>query len=382
VTDSLAPLKADGFSEALDLLDDLVNRDDIAFLFGAGTSYCEDMPLMSDLTSAVLRSTRLGAESKVLLSSIQSLFGASSANIEDYLSEVGDLLAIADRRDRRRASFNALEISGASFTASQLRTALSEIKASIAEAIEACAVPNRLMHHRHLVSALHRPLRPGKPKGRTVAYLLLNYDTFIEDALALEQVPYADGIEGGPNGWWLPETTFSRTDVSAKVMKLHGSIDWWQEENHPLPRRATKRIRDEAGTAGQVLIWPASTKYSETQRDPFAQLLGMARTVINPAKNSSRFLGIAGYSFGDEHINAELEAALKQSEGRLTVAVFTSQETLEGPLKKLHDDNDVSENLLIFGKRGFYHGSSVFRSAADLPWWKFENFARLIAGER
>ena len=59
--------------------------------------------------------------------------------------------------------------------------------------------------HQSFVRAVHRPQRPGKsPSGQTVDYLVMNYDTAFEDALALERVPFADGLEGGVTGWWSP----------------------------------------------------------------------------------------------------------------------------------------------------------------------------------
>ncbi len=64
------------------------------------------------------------------------------------------------------------------------------------------------------------------------------------------------------------------------------------------------------------------------------------------------------------------------------MVVFWSDETLDGPLKNWHDDVAVREQVLIYGKRGFWHGDTVDVAAADLPWWKFENVARLLGGER
>ena len=380
--DSLKPLQEPQYAQAVEQLDELLNRDRIAFLFGAGTSYCEGMPLMSDLTGGVLSAAGVEADGKQLLGDVKQLFDSATSNIEDYLSEIGDYLAITDRRDNRTTTTNTITVSGKGYTATQLRDSITQIKTAIAEQIEQCAVPNKLANHRKLIGALHRPLRPGKKRERSVDYLLLNYDTFIEEALALERVPYADGIEGGTNGWWQPNSTFARTDVSARVLKLHGSIDWWQDGDDPLPRRATARIRGESSDEGQVLIWPASTKYIESQKDPFAQLLRRAHEIITPVGNQSQFLAISGYSFGDEHINAEIEGALMHTDGRLTVAVFTNQDVLDGALKRWHENTDITENLLIFGRRGFYHGNTEELSTIDLPWWQFENFARLVAGER
>ena len=94
--------------------------------------------------------------------------------------------------------------------------------------------------HRAFVRAIHKSLRPGKwASDQSVDYLVLNYDTLIEDALALERMPFSDGLDGGSTGWWNP-TTLDRTDLVARVLKLHGSINWCE-----LPGRNTSKTNRE-----------------------------------------------------------------------------------------------------------------------------------------
>lgn len=236
--------------------------------------------------------------------------------------------------------------------------------------------------HWKFVKAVHRPVRPGKAvSNRRVDYLVLNYDTLIEDALALEKVLFADGLDGGVTGWWNAET-FSQDRLAARVLKLHGSIDWSEFPNESLPRRVPKTISGTAMKDRRIVIWPASTKYRETQRDPYAQLATLAREVLHPSDGSQRVLAVCGYRFADSHINIELDQALRESGGRLTIVAFSSDEKLDGTLKDWYENSAVREQVLIYGKRGFWHGDTVEVSPADLPWWKFENITRLLGGER
>jgi len=131
----------------------------------------------------------------------------------------------------------------------------------------------------------------------------------------------------------------------------------------------------------RIVIWPASTKYRETQLDPYAQLASLAREVLRPKDGSQRVLAVCGYKFGDSHINLELDRALRASRD-LTLVVFWSEEALDGQLKGWHDDVSIREQVLIYGKRAFWHGDTVGASADDLPWWRFENITRLLGGER
>ena len=209
----------------------------------------------------------------------------------------------------------------------------------------------------------------------------MNYDTVIEDALSLERTSFADGIDGGVTGWWNP-STFDNTGLLARVFKLHGSINWCELSDDPLPRRMSATLKLDSPSDRRILIWPASTKYKETQMDPFAQLLSRTRRVLCPTNGEQRVLFICGYSFGDDHINVELDRGLRESLGDLTIAVFTGTDKLSGLLKAWHDDADIREQVLIYAKRGFYHADHVVESDEDLPWWKFENVARLFGGER
>ena len=333
----------------------------------------------ADLTKETLASAALDSSTTEILTAIQANFaGAAFPNIEDYLSELVDLLAIADRRTSRSATKQEIELGGKAYNADLLREATEQIKRAIATVIDK---PVSIETHWKFAKAVHRPLRPGKVVGnQRVDYLVLNYDTLIEDALALEKVLFADGLDGGVTGWW-NEKTFLQNGLAARVLKLHGSINWLQFPNETLPRRVPKSISSTTTKDQRIVIWPASTKYRETQLDPYAQLASIARDVLRPSDGSQCVLAICGYKFADSHINIELDRALRESRD-LTMVVFWSEETLDATLKNWHDDADVRDQILIYGKRGFWHGDTVDASATDLPWWNFENVTRLLGGER
>lgn len=378
--DDLAKLKAKPFCDAVDKLEELMTQSGRAFLLGAGCSRCAGLPLTAQLTAAALASTDIDESSKEILTAIQGNFsGAIDPNVEDYLSELVDLLAIADRRALRSASKQDVALGAKSYGATLLREATEQIKRAIANVIDQ---PVSIDTHWKFVKAIHRPVRPGKSVGnQRVDYLVLNYDTLIEDSLALEKVLFADGLEGGVTGWWNAET-FSQSGLAARVLKLHGSINWSEFPDETLPRRVPRKLSGTAVAQRRVVIWPAATKYRETQRDPYAQLTALAREVLRPTDGSQRVLAVCGYSFRDSHINIELDSALRESEGRLTIIAFSSDETLEGMLDTWHKDPAVREQVLIYGKRGFWHANTVEESTTDLPWWTFENITRLLEGER
>lgn len=379
-TDDFAPLRIAPFADAVKKFEELLTQGKRTFLIGAGASKCAGLPLLDELTRKVQTSSKLSAPDKAILTALVNNFaGAQYPNIEDYLSELIDLLAIAERRVSRAASIQLIDIGGTNYSQAALRGMARDIKTAIFDIL--CCTTD-LDTHREFVRAVHKALRPGKRMvDQSVDYLVLNYDTLLEDALALEKLPYADGIEGGPTGWWSP-ITFERSDVVARVIKLHGSIGWRELPGDPLPRRIPNELASSIPGFEEVMIWPASTKYRETQRDPYAQLADRARRSLRPPANKDLILIICGYSFGDSHINLDLDRSLRESSGQLTIMVFTSEETLSGQLLKWNSDSATRDQVLIFSKRGFFQGANHSPSPTDLPWWKFEHLTRLIRGDR
>jgi hypothetical protein len=378
--DDLSALGTKPFADAVVKLEELLTQSGRAFLIGAGCSKCAGLPLTAELTQEALRNEALDDTTKAILAAIRGLFdGAADANIEDYLSELIDLLAIADRRSSRGATQNSVTLGGVPYSKALLRTAADQIKKGIAGVIDKHV---SIETHQDFVRAVHRPQRPGKSQsGQTVDYLVLNYDTVLEDALALERIPFADGLEGGVTGWWSPQT-FDRDGLAARVFKLHGSINWCDFPNDPLPRRIGDRLQIAGAKERRILIWPASTKYREAQLDPYAQLAERARRVLRPSGGSLCVLVVCGYRFNDAHINLELDRALRESAGNLTIVVFTSDNEPSGQLATWHKDAAVMEQVLVFANRGFFHGNQSVPATEDLVWWKFENLTRLLGGER
>ena len=308
--EELSVRPAEVLSTAVSQFRELISSSNgLTFLMGAGCSKCAGLPLTMELTQMVAEDALVDDQSKAILEAVKSNFAdATNSNIEDYLSEIGDLLAITDRRAERGSNDNKVLVGVTEYTAKELHLASDQIKRAVARAIDDKVDTST---HRDFVAAVHQPLRVGRPvSSQPVEYLVLNYDTIVEDALALESITYADGLRGGTTGWWDP-ATFDETGLSARVIKLHGSIDWRQMPQERFPRRIGPSIEIAGEEDLPVLIWPSSKKYQEAQLDPFAMLLDRARKALTPVAGSPRLLVVCGYSFGDTHINLELDMALR-----------------------------------------------------------------------
>ena len=380
-TDDLSPFNHKPFSDVVNKIEEFMSQSNRTFLLGAGCSRCAGLPLTSELTTEVLQKLDESSITKTLLSSVKQCFtGSEEATIEDYMSELVDLLAIAERRKERGASKVTVDLGGKSYEVTDLQRALDGIKRCISDCIDKQL---DVSIHQQFVNAVHRTLLAGKTGSvKATDYVILNYDTLIEDALALERLSYADGFRGGATGWW-DKKSFEDDGVDACVLKIHGSIDWCMLGDDALPRRIhPKNTFKNVDPKEKVLIWPAATKYRETQLDPYAQLMEIMRRSLSPSIGSKVVLTICGYRFRDSHINIEIDRALHESDGRLTLLIFTELDEPEGQMKKWLGDPAVRDQVRIHAKRGFFHGEAAILSDTDLPWWKFEMLTRLLGGAR
>jgi len=379
-TDEIEPLRTSKFAEPIEELIKLLSQSKRTFLIGAGCSKCAGLPLMEELTQRVLESIPSNEKTHIILQElIKQYDGGKDCTIEDYMSELVDLASLADRRKFRSAKVETVPIGKQSYTVSELQDALTEIKKAIGKIIAQCKV--RIHHHRQFVRAIHDRLQSGKSGPICPAdYFTLNYDTLLEDALSLQRVSVADGFNGGATGWWHADA-YSDPNTYARIFKLHGSVDWCLLDDDVLPCRVRYGLKD-GESREPVLIWPASTKYREAQRDPFAQIIEIMRRTLRPTQNNEVVLAIVGYSFSDLHINYELDRSLRESDGRLTILVFTNFDHPEGLLAEWLKDSTVREHVRIHANRGFFHADTHISSKVDLPWWKFEVLVRLLGGDR
>jgi len=354
-----------------------------AFLLGAGCSVTAGIPTMRELSNSVLAFIPKG-KGKGLMSSLQGCYAESnSCTIEDYMSEIVDYIAIAERRERQGDEQHKVKIGRRPVTGEGLKSLLSVIKNGIFSKIADCAAEENLESHRKFVRSVRDIGDHGKSlSARPVDYFTLNYDLLIEDALASEEIPYADGMRGGALGWW-DAGTYAQS-CTARVVKLHGSVDWMSAAADPFPCRVRVQLGTPCPPGQERMIWPAATKYREAQHDPYATQIGLFHTVLHETSvDAGTVLTVIGYSFGDEHINAEIESALYENE-HLTVVVFTSEDSLP-PILSDWRTASFKKQVYVLSPKGMDCGDEDSGSAVPehrFDWWKFEVIADFLEGRR
>lgn len=368
------------------------------WLFGAGISFGSKIPLMYSLTTRVEEVIEdvAGDKEKEVLASLKADL-TDDCHVEHYLSHLGDLLAIAER-----SKGNAAYIGSNSYTSEQLRQLYLEIIKAIGGIVrygyvganaergteeeigEATAPIVEITPHYEFIEALLISQSNLERRSKTT-FFTTNYDTLLEDALALHKKVVCDGFSGGAVGFWNAEKEFSSavTDSNTyQLYKLHGSIDWHRDDKLGLVRAryGTKYLSNPAN----IMIYPQATKYVETQKDPFASLfLGLRKTLMNGQQNT---LITCGYSFGDNHINAEIESALRSESNQTTVIAFIQEAPKDGVVINKTLDAwltcpKIGSRVYVAGEFGIYHNSKTPLAetvTSKYTWWRFDGLTQFI----
>ncbi len=373
--------------DCLKQLDSLLFSDSQSWLFGAGISKVANIPLMTPLTNRIFAKAADSSDKNIksVLDTVKSEL-PDNAHIEHILSHLGDIATLAERSKSRKAKVGSL-----SLEIDVLRDLHAIILQWIAETIRWGYVETPELigsrenpivtvdAHNKFICTLFNCNQAGVADRRgAVRMFTINYDTLLEDALSLGCFSYWDGFSGGAvafrkhiYGQNEPESGFR-----AHLIKLHGSIDWHLGLDGRVWRIRDGDIYPERST--RVLIYPQSTKYLATQRDPFAAQFDLFRRALS--SNAENVLAVCGYSFGDEHINQEIELALNRPENKTTVLAFSSSLS-----EKLifWQSMPWAKRLYIITASGLYVGSEgpYFppASAKTLDWWTFSGITHLLS---
>ncbi len=389
----------DDFESLLETLNQhLLDAGHQNWLLGAGISYDANIPLMFPLTDRVCQIVNAGTKEKPkeILNDLKKDL-ESDSHVEHYLSHLGDLIAIAERSRAKIAFINSNECS-----LEQLIEAYVCIITAIGntvrygyksentdnddpERIGTAELPIvEINHHNNFVEALFSN-RINLERRSKINFFTTNYDTLLEDALALRKKVMVDGFSGGAVGFWNPEQEFTRAvndSNTCLLYKLHGSIDWYRDKEKGLVRAryGTKYL----SAPENIMIYPQATKYVEAQKDPFAFLFAGLRSAL--MSHSQNVLITCGYSFGDEHINTEIETALASDGNKTTVVAFTSERpeseiVINSTLDRWLNHPKFGERVFVAGKSGLYNNSItpiLPDNVQSLNWCRFSGLTQFL----
>lgn len=361
-----------------------------SWLLGAGISFDAKLPLMYPLTNKVKKD--IEANHKELYDDIIApLFEElpEQCHIEHVLSHLGDYAALAERNKEKKTIIRGKEVELATLEEAH-NTALGYIADVIrcgyvedkdGNVVEEGSLAKPIVDietHLEFVDTLFNHASAGVHERRkTVNIFTTNYDTLLEDALALNKVSYWDGFAGGAvahrtQRYGEPVPTNGQR---ANLIKMHGSIDWFLcDKGYVWRVRANDRYPN---TDQRVLIYPQATKYIATQQDPFSSQFDLFRRSLNSSQSNT--LAVCGYSFGDDHINNEIEFALSKEENKTVLLVFLECRGGLPECLEMWRNSNFGSRVFIASLHGLYAGDQgPFKRKDGDDWWTFKGVTSVL----
>jgi len=268
----------------------------IGFLFGAGTSMAEKVkgksltvPAIGPLTNNVVDIlSDIKEEYKILFNEINEELG-EKFNIETILTNLEQKREIIGK-----GTLNGLEYNGFLDLIQSFKDKIREKISVHTDFSEEKAIQMVQTDFAKWVGQVQRKY--------PVEIFTTNYDYLFELGLEYNNVPYYDGFTGSFKPFFnsssIEEMNF--LPKQTKLWKIHGSLGWQIDES-------SKKIIRTNSNGSDILIYPSVLKYKDSKKQPYESLMDR---LSNFLKTDDSILIVAGYSFGDEHINARIESAL------------------------------------------------------------------------
>lgn len=256
--------------------------DNVIFLFGNGSSLY-----------AGSQDTR-----KFELSKYMEAYSGLSSIIE----EVGRLKGVEEQLNALITVHAYYHIIKDEEKEEQIVSLINEIKKDLLDSFVNSVEYTKLRLH----DIFLRKLRAFGCLQRTRIYTT-NYDLAFEYAMDKLGIEYTDGFSGFVNRVFDPRTLQVKDKTA--LVKIHGSVNWavvddTVKEFQPEFESGKITVKD----AAPVLIYPTSNKLYQTYSSPYSELM---RHMLDEMETGRNVVLVAGYKYGDEHINEILYKALE-----------------------------------------------------------------------
>lgn len=352
----------DGQKTLTDLRDHLARHDKpIAFFFGAGTSCSVTVPVADagkaqPLIPAV---PGLTAACKKDSGDLGEKYVKAWASIESHCKDAEQECHVENVLSRLRMMLNAI---GKDDTLSGLKAdELEKLEECVRKTIARLVTPDLEglstdFPHRKFARWLSKTSRRA-----CVEIFTVNYDVLVEHALESERVPVFDGFVGSFRPFFHPDS-LRRAETApganwTRLWKMHGSVTWRRIEEDGRVRV----VRGEPDPAGEMIL-PSFQKYDESRQQPYAAFTDRLARFL---EQDDALLIVAGFSFGDEHINNLIFGAL-ENRPRTHCYALQFEELVEDSvlIKRAHQRS----NLIVVGPdTGVIGGRRAKWSPAETP---------------
>jgi hypothetical protein len=343
-----------------DLRDHLARHDKpIAFFFGAGTSCAVAVPDGGGFKPLIPAVAGLTTHCKQNVAAIGEKYAKAWAAIEAQCAANGVPSNVESILSRLRMMLSAIGQDDmlAGLKAEDLKTLEERVRKSIAAVVtpDLAQLPADFPHG-YFARWLSKTARK-----HPVEIFTVNYDVLFEHALEAERVPYFDGFVGAYQPFFHPDS-LRRPEAApgavwSRLWKMHGSVTWQRTEYGGRPRI----IRGAPDPAGEMIL-PSFQKYDESRQQPYSAFSDRLTRFL---EQDDALLIVAGFGFGDEHINTLMFGALENRPRTHVYALqFEELPESDGLIKRAYQRS----NLIVIGPETGILGSRRGRwTASESP---------------
>lgn len=192
-----------------------------------------------------------------------------------------------------------------------LSEAIAKLKAEIREA---CTLQLTGCAHEEVLKKM-TARKASLPRAEVFT---TNYDTLFEQAAKKAGIIVIDGFSFAQprafSGRFFDLDIVDRECARVKaeenyvpnvihLHKLHGSLDWVRDGDFLVQRDL--RVEEEP-----LIIYPSKEKYAESYDQPYFEMMARFQSLL---RKKDCLLMVAGYGFGDKHINSVIIEAVRQN---------------------------------------------------------------------
>ena len=310
------------------------------------------IPDIAGLTEAVRSKLSKDTECASLVKIVEQHFsidGRENTNVEDMLSHIRALRVVAGKEDVRGLK---------DFDLDKLDSAICQIIQELSDK----ALPNTRTPYHHVAL-----WTDAAGREKPIEVFTTNYDLLMEQAFEDCRVPYFVGFPGSRKPFF--EIRAMEEDKLpsrwARLWKLHGSINWYQDPTRGVLRGAS----NESGL--KRVIHPSHLKYEESRRMPYLAMIDRLRAFL---KQPSPVLVLCGYSFRDDHINEVIVQGLQGTQTAIAFALLYGEIGKYTKAVKLACERSnlsllAEDGAVISGREAKWHEKEPESAASDHRGW-------------
>jgi len=230
----------------------------------------------------------------------------------------------------------------------------------------------KILKHTNGIQLLLNRLLQSHPKE--VIVVTTNYDRAVEYCADKIDAFIITGFWGKYIGRFKsPYNPFKSNEKTIELIKVHGSIDWFMNEEN-IPIVLNSHLDEIPKGWIPLIVTPGYYKYQETHKDPYRTLISRSDEQI---KKASCYLCI-GYGFNDDHIQPKLLQEIKNGK---PIVVVTKTLSMNG--KKVIKEHAKKFIVLEKGadlSKSKISSSELGNDEIEENLWELTNFVKVWLG--